>query len=288
MNKRQKPKWFDSLNKLAETNFGISFNIWQEAGYLTEKYRPYFILKENQVVANASVNLMNFTLGDKVWSAIQIGTVMTADLYRKRGLASGLVKKIISDWKDKVDFIYLFANDESASFYPQFGFERVYEFAYSKEINVVSGCSKLRQMDISNPEDLELLKLKYTEGNSYSSFSSIGNFELLMFYCSSFMRNSIYYLAEYDLIIILQNEETKLRCFDVLGRSVVPFDEVVRHIELSFSGMSVLELGFTPIDISEFEATRVEEYDNLFVLQDAPFIDQLENGKYLFPLLSHA
>ena len=42
---------------------------------------------------------------------IQIGTVMTDNEYRNKGLSRYLIEKIISEYKEKSDCIYLSAND---------------------------------------------------------------------------------------------------------------------------------------------------------------------------------
>lgn len=288
LGENQKPKWFDSLNELAEVSFDISFSKWQESGYLTEKYRPYLSIKYGKVIANASANLMNFAFAGKIWSGIQIGTVMTAQSHRNQGLAGGLIRDIISDWQDKVDFIYLFANDESASFYPQFGFERAYEYAYQKAIEVEPVYRPLESIDLNEYKWLDKLKEKYQEGNRYSALRSFDNFELLMFYCGLFMADSLYYIREYDLIAIIQKEGNILRCFELFGRTTVPLAEVLRKIEQAFTGVDTLELGFTPIDVSDFNTVRIDDFDHLFILKGSSLTDYLKDNKNIFPLLSHA
>ena len=288
LEKKQKPKWFDSLNELAEISFDITFSKWQESGYLTEKYRPYLTIKDGRVIANASANLMNFAFAKKIWSGIQIGTVMTAKCFRNQGLASKLIRDIISDWQDKVDFIYLFANDESASYYPQFGFERVYEYAYSKAIEKKDIHTLLETMDLNEYKWLDKLKVKYQEGNRYSSFRSFDNFELLMFYCGLFMADSLYYIREYDLIAIIQKEENTLCCFEIFGRTTEPLANVLQKIEEAFTDVDTLELGFTPLDDSGFQTTRIDDYDHLFILKGSSLVEYLNENKNIFPLLSHA
>ena len=200
---------FESFDQLAKDTFDLSFKEWKEAGYLTQKYRPYTHIKDGKVVANASANLMYFVMEGQRWSAIQIGTVMTAPEYRNQGLAKTLIQQIINEWRSKVDFIYLFSNDDTTSFYPQFDFERIYEYAYSHKITVLGTPPKYRKLKMSDESDLSILKEKYRIGNPFSAFESVHNFELLLFYCGSFMSESVYYLEEYDLVVILQKEENE-------------------------------------------------------------------------------
>ena len=50
------------------------------------------------MVANASVNVMDFIWQERTEKYIQIGTVMTDPACRGRGLARRLIEEILSDW----------------------------------------------------------------------------------------------------------------------------------------------------------------------------------------------
>lgn len=280
--------YFESFDQLAKDTFDLSFKEWKEAGYLTQKYRPYTHIEDGKVVANASANLMDFVMEGQRWSAIQIGTVMTEPKYRNQGLAKTLIQQIIDEWSSKVDFIYLFSNDDTTSFYPQFGFERVFEYAYSRKITMLGTPPKYRKLNMSDESDLSILKEKYRIGNPFSVFESVHNFELLLFYCGSFMSESVYYLEDYDLVVILQKEENTLRCFEVYGEATVNQEELFKMIQCLSPNVNVLELGFTPKVSKGLESNRIESYDHLFILNGEPFAKAIKQNRYLLPLLSHA
>ncbi|PGM56126.1 hypothetical protein [Bacillus sp. AFS053548] len=63
----------NSFIKLAKQTFGIDFNDWYEKGFWTDRYVCYSYVKEDLVIANASINKMKV----QEYNAIQIGTVMT-------------------------------------------------------------------------------------------------------------------------------------------------------------------------------------------------------------------
>lgn len=50
---------------------------------------------------------------------------MTDVKYRDQGLLRIIMEKVIAEWKDKCELIYLFANDSVLDFYPKFGFDKV-------------------------------------------------------------------------------------------------------------------------------------------------------------------
>ncbi len=120
-----------SFLRLAQQVFGLSFEEWYQNGYWTDRYIPYAAVDSGRVAANASVNVMDFVRQGEPCRLVQIGTVMTDPAYRGRGLAGALLRRILSDWADACDGIYLFANSTVLDFYPRFGFARVQEFQHS-------------------------------------------------------------------------------------------------------------------------------------------------------------
>ncbi|MGB8455713.1 MAG: hypothetical protein WCD89_25775 [Anaerocolumna sp.] len=52
----------NSLNRLTEKIYGFDFEQWYQNGYWQNKYIPYSLLYENEIVANVSVNTMEFLM----------------------------------------------------------------------------------------------------------------------------------------------------------------------------------------------------------------------------------
>ena len=130
-----------SFCALALDTFGISFEPWYQAGSWSDAYIPYSFEVEGKVVANASANLMSLIIEGSKISAIQIGTVMTDPAYRRRGLAYELISKIIEDFKNKVSFFYLAADEEAVALYKKCGFKPIPEVKYSWENPIGNGVS---------------------------------------------------------------------------------------------------------------------------------------------------
>ena len=76
---------------------------------------------EGRVVSNVSVNRIRFDLGGKKKDYIQIGTVMTDEKYRGKGLNGQIMERVLKEYEGKADGIYLFANDSVLNYYPKFG-----------------------------------------------------------------------------------------------------------------------------------------------------------------------
>ena len=59
---------------------------------------------------------------------------MTKKEHRKKGLVDYLLKKVLDDWEDKVDNIYLYANNSVLELYPKYGFKKAREYRLSMEV----------------------------------------------------------------------------------------------------------------------------------------------------------
>lgn len=104
----------------------------------TNGYIAKFILYETgRLLSSASANIMRFIQDGVEKKYIQIGTVMTAKDCRNKGYASELIYKIIEDYKDKVDGIYLFSNLDSLKFYEKLSFTQGLQYRYYLKPEIV-------------------------------------------------------------------------------------------------------------------------------------------------------
>ena len=269
-----------SFNSLAQKTFGITFEEWYQHGFWTDRYIPYVFVKESRVIANVSVNLIHIMDQGKSRRYIQLGTVMTDKDYRRLGLAKLLMNEVIKDWKDQCDGIYLFANETALEFYPKFSFIKTMEYQYSVSVQPKTG--DFYKLDMSQHKNHALLQHYYSLGNPLSDFTLKDNFELLMFYCLNDLKECVYYSKQLDLIVIAQEEENTLLCYDILGRTDASLEEIIA----SFSSLNSphVTLGFTPKDTKGYTAMPLEE-NHLFITKD--MLTHFDKQKML-PLLSHA
>ncbi|WP_101773421.1 GNAT family N-acetyltransferase [Peptostreptococcus faecalis] len=273
----------ESFFKLAKETYGIPFKEWYEQGYWTDKYMPYAIVEGNEIVANASVNRIKFNHNGKIKNCVQVGTVMTKPSHRNKGLSRMLMKEIIADWRDKSDLIYLFANDSVVEFYPKFGFEKRIEEQYLFSVDTQK--SDFIKLDVDNEIDKKCLFECYKKGNPFSKFEMIDNIELVMFYCSSVMKESIYYSKKHNTAVIGVQENEEFICYDVFGDSKASLTDLLA--EVVNSNVKRVVLGFTPKDITGMESSIFEMEDTtLFELKNDSSSKFKENE--MFPLLSYA
>jgi hypothetical protein len=227
---------------------------------------------------------MEFIIENEKKVGIQIGTVMTDKEYRHRGLSKFIMEQVINEWKEQSDFIYLFANDSVLDFYPKFNFQIVDEYQYSKLLNIPNTSSSLKKLNIDDKYDKELLVRTINESNPISKLSMRNNTSLIMFYCLSFKKNSIYYLRELKTVIIADIEGDTLYLNDVFSKERVKLNDVIQLMTDKTTKKVIL--GFTPLDEVDYQKSLLNQDDSLFVIKDK--VNYFKNNKWMFPVLSHA
>lgn len=253
----------ESFLALARRVFGLDFAPWDAQGYWTDRYRPYALVRDEQVVANVSINTIDTLTEGVPQRLIQFGTVMTHPDFRGQGLARRVMEAALADCRDACDGLYLYANDSVLNFYPKFGFERAQEHVHTAPLTPCEG--DFSTLYMNNAEHVALLRRLYTQGNSHSALPMLDNFGLIMFYCGSFMKENVFYSPTRDAVCIAEQDGGTLVLHDVFGAPDVPLAQLAA--ELAAPGTESVTLGFTPRDASAFScAPLVEEDTTLFVL----------------------
>lgn len=272
-----------SFDALSQETFGLSFEEWYKAGFWTDKYQPYTLSDGERVVANASVNIIDTVWEDLPKRYVQIGTVMTAPEYRHMGLSGFLINRIFDDWLHRCNAVYLFANDSVLDFYPKFGFVKANQ--YQATIQVEPRESRVRKLDMADKSDVALLHTYYQKSNPFSVLPMKNCWGLLMFYCSAFMKDCVYYVEDSDAIVIAEQDKTGLTVFDVFTESEDTLSYIISAI--AHSANAPTRLGFSLKGASEDDLSLLrEENTTLFVFGKKENLFQ--HHKTMFPLLSHA
>lgn len=280
---RHLPALRRSFMDLAEKVFDLSFEDWFRQGNWTERYIPYSFACGDRVVANASVNLMDFLWCGVPKRYVQIGTVMTDPDYRGRGLSRKLLEEILHDWKNNCECIYLFANSTVLDFYPKFGFQRAEEYKYILPCSPENG--DFVKLDMDSAGGRETLLRHFEKSNPYALLSMSGNTGLLFFYCGGYMKNNVYYSEEKDVVCVAEQEGNTLVCHDIFGSPRSPLEDVLSA--LAAPGTEQAALGFTPIHAAGGRfSPRLSAGDVLFLLQGKENI--FAGNRVMFPTLSQA
>ena len=275
----------EGLNKLTEKTYGFNFRKWYEVGYWGKGYIPYSLLDGNKLVANVSVSIMKINILEEERIYIQIGTVMTDEEYRNQGLSRFLMDKVLSEWENKCDCIYLFANDTVLDFYPKFGFERVYEYQCSQKKKKETSNEKIRKINIDDNNDKGLLENIINNSIQISKLHVKENKNLIMFYCLGFLKDNIYYIENYNAIAICEYHGEELFIQDIFMDKEIDLNIVINS--LTNKETKVIRLGFTPINIEGYSKELLND-DNDALYINSKNENIFNNENIMFPTLSHA
>ena len=287
-----------SLNALAEKTFdGLNFEAWYQNGYWGDRYNPYSIIIDGEVAANVSVNTIDFIWNGVRKHLVQLGTVMTDERFRNRGMIRQIMQVIDQEYEQTADGIYLFASDSVLDFYPKFGFRKAMEYRYTKPFSTSKACSMV-QMNIAAPDCLQ--EPPFDSGHRtdsrgrlenaircsapYSRFRMVDNDNLMMFYLTGFMQNNIYYSQEYDAYVIADVEGSTLTVHDVFSEIKYPLDNILAAFG---SDIRQVILGFTPLNTEGYNISAFRKEDCTLFVKGRCF-DTFEQDKVIFPTLSHA
>lgn len=271
-----------SFNALAQKVFDIDFEPWYQGGFWTDRYDPYSIVEDGEVIANVSVNRMEMLVDGKKRNWIQLGTVMTDPRHRNRGLIRGLMIEIQNEFAD-AEGMLLYANDSVLDFYPKFGFRKASEYAYWKEIENPDACFAER-ISMDSPSARAQL-LKAMEQNCFrTGCDMLDNAGLMFFYILDYLGESVFYIKELDAWAIAQSAGQTLQLIHVFAGKPVSLDAVLRAFG---GGYREVVLGFAPEDPKGWKKKILQEQDSTFFVKGDIFTD-FEAKALRLPLLARA
>lgn len=274
-----------SFNQLAEETFGFNFSPWMNAGYWDQTYIPYAVVEEGEVLANASVSLGILKTKDASYQVAQIGTVMTKTSARSQGLARKLMEKIIADYEDTTDFIYLFANESVLDFYPKFGFTRQTETL--DRYQVESGQSSTSHLKKVTFEEVQAqLQVFVKARNTDHLEMTIENHQALsMFYYQLVFSEMIYYAPDLSCFVCFEREDSQLYLYDVLAQTPIQLKAIIAALPLE--GIEEIIFHFPVKDREGLKISRInfsDDDDALFIKSKA----QIPQDITKFPLFNHS
>jgi predicted N-acetyltransferase YhbS len=264
-----------SFNDLATLVFGIHFEDWYQKGYWNNRYIPFSYVIENKVIANVSVNLLDFVIEGKNKRAIQIGTVMTHPDYRNQGLSASLMNKVLHEYAQQYDFMYLFANKTVLDFYPKFGFKPVDEYQFSTNYNSSQvDFTGIQKLDNTKTDDLNFICQFASERIPVSNLFGTQNAQgLFMFHCINVFGDHLYYLEKEDAIVIFEQEGKRVDIFDIVSKKEVNIQEILS--KLTTKDCKNIVFHFTP----DYEGIHLQK--DIFIGDEVLFVKT--NGSSQFP-----
>ena len=275
------------LNALTRKIFGFDFEGWVSQGYFEGDYIPYSYVKGGKIISNVSASRMDFMQNGSLRKYIQIGTVMTDADFREQGLASRLIKHVISKYEKECDGIYLFGNLSALDFYRNLNFKEVNQYRYFVKEEFCT-CQKagpgFKPVRDCSDEIKERYKNLVRKSACHSSFEQVNKFGLQMFYTAGL--ENVFHIDDPDCFVVLaQGECTELN--SILCSERVPLLTILQRIEIKNRRC---RLGFVP-RAEEREMCTAEIYDggdDYRLFCRGKKLEDIERDRLYFPDLSHA
>lgn len=283
----------ESFNDLTRATFGFDFKEWYAKGHWQDKYIPHVLIDDGKVISNASVNLMKFLVNGQEKHLIQIGTVMTDEKYRRRGLNRRIIEQIFEEYRGKADGIYLFANDNAKAYYEKLGFQSAKEYEYrckkvSRAVDRQNSYA-IEHIDLSLQENCDKLYTAMKEANGNDAFFMSDNLGLYQFWLAAEFGESVYFVPQTGNYVIADIEGSTLAVHQIFGRNPLDIHKLAVSFETEISGQEIIDikLGFTPVEKELFEIKEYQEEDcTLFIMGKE--LEEIMQSRILFPVMSHA
>lgn len=244
----------------------ISFEEWYEKGFWTDDYTPISITDPRKIIANASITLMNVIINGKEHKAAQIGTVATLPEFRGQGLSNYLMKYIFDKYETKVDFFFLYANEDVINFYPKYGFKEVKENLFIQNVKFKKEEPRTRKLNIVNEDDYSLLLSVLNNSKPITKrFGSYNYSSITMWHVLNIYHDNLYYFEKENAIIIKQMTSDTLHLLEVFF--TIPFDlkSILPNI-IDHDSVKYVKLYFPP-DIFNYKYDEVIEENTLLFIK---------------------
>lgn len=183
----------------------------------------------------------------------------------------------------KVDGIYLFGNDGVLDYYPKFGFQKSKEYQYSKKVSN-QGENQLEQVIMDNPDAWKKLLDGMDRNVFHGKCDMVGNGNLIMFYITGFMQESVYYHKDTDTYIIADVEEKNVCIHNVFSSTITDLEVVIK---LFGTAIKEVTLGFAPAETTGYEVIEWHEEDCTYFIKGEG-MKVVEEEKLRIPSLAHA
>lgn len=256
---------FFSLQKLVFPHVDIQWAY--ENGFITQDVVPWGVFDGEIALSILNATKMQFIINGKSKKAIQIGTVATHPNHRGFGLSKQLLLKVLEEYHDQCDFIFLFANDTVLEYYPKFGFQLQAESVFRMPLNNVSNNKKmtLRKLKINeNSSDMKLLKQSFLKRDRLSDQISVcDQVELAMWYCVKFYHEWLWYHDQSETLLVAHLDGKTLHIKDIAMSKI----DSLFFKNLSWSNAEDVLLHFLP---DRFQGDFIPEIehseDTLFLM----------------------
>lgn len=278
------PELRHALNELTQKVFGFDFENWVTKSYFQGDYIPWSLMDGDKMVCNVSANAMEFMENGVPRRYIQLGTVMTHPDYRHKGLASSLMRYVMSIYEPAWDGIYLFGDLGALDFYRQLGFLEGMQYVpalKNEHLSLLGQAPAFRPL-LEQERGAYMEALRHAAVNS--ALEQTNRFGLQLFYTGDF--DNVQYCPQLDCYAMWEQGDTDLCLQSLVCSHPLSLREVLPRLPKA----NALTLGFTPLaqDAPLFDFTPFDGGEDYRLFYRGNALAAIGEQKLLFPALSHA
>ncbi|MGE7861519.1 GNAT family N-acetyltransferase [Bacillus mobilis] len=275
----------EQLFPLFEEVFGITIqtlNDFSERGYWDDTYKALSFLHDDKAIANVGAFSLPLLINGERINAMGIQSVMTDPNFRRQGLMTHLLDKMIVEMDKECNCVVLFT--ENPELYAPFGFNVVQEYLmtipYDKNKD---NDFLLRKLDYYNEENRQLIQETIDSSQRLSNKFSTSNFQS-SFYLNMYdakWNEKLYYSEKLDALIVYEVDNEKLKLYGVFAPVIPVLDEICEGISERFTE---IEFYFSPdqLGIEDVQFTELQSSKYLMVRSNK----ELDFKGYKFPVLT--
>lgn len=274
------------FNDLTQEVFGFDFEDWYQRGFWDDRYVCHSFLKNGKLVSNVSATRFELLINGKRFNAIQIGTVMTKNEFRGKGLGVELTKHVIEKYGSGNDFFYLFGHKGVWDYYKKQDFMSVHEFCYSVEAKGGGGSAeRLKQLNLSNNKDLEtIIRLTKSRAPVSKTFGVLNDTSIFLFYCLYDFQKNLFYSEKKDCLLVFSLDNQALHLHDILCESELNFAEISGLLKSENIDFKEIIFHYTPnYPDLEIKPTEIDTGDRMFFKGDSSILPL----KFKYPKIAH-
>lgn len=281
----QDPKLRAAFDIYAKKKFGIDFTLSRNKGIDDQNYIAFSAFDTDECIASIAMYIEKIMVNGKYYKGGHLLTVGTLPEYERKGIQKQIWENVIANSKtNKIDLIYLSTNYRAVNFYKKLGFERQFEHAHIIELapGFAGKNKEVKKLDVNVKADWELLKRIASNRCPVSERIFIENLGLFLFVCLYIYPNDIYYVKEWDCIIICKQSGNIMVVYDIVG-SFIPEHETILQF-LPCHQVQFVEYRFCTDKLNVQRAGRKFIEDSpVMVDKNFPFQDDV-----IFPFIMNA
>lgn len=221
-----------AFQAFARDLFALDLGAWEAAGYWDAAYRPFSLFDEaGRVVASVCLYELQLCVAGQMRCVGQLSAVGTRPEWRRLGLARRLSQEALA-WSTQRShaWCYLFSDDEARPLYRGLGFVPMQEQLTTIALTRSRPRGDARPLDPQRVDDREIIHERALRRTPVSRRLCGMSAPLLMFHVLGPLVDALWYVHEFDVVVLARRRGTELTVYDVVGEVIPPLDALYRHL----------------------------------------------------------